>query len=63
MTKVQTSVLATEEQIGFLQRTNLSGSQVLRKALDRLMENVDPSENYDQSTEIVFEGGQVHVID
>jgi len=63
MTKVQTSVLATEEQIEFLQRTNLSGSQVLRKALDRLMENVDPSENYDQSTEIVFEGGQVHVID
>jgi hypothetical protein len=63
MTKVQTSALATEEQIEFLQRTNLSGSQILRKALDRVMENVDPSENYDQSTDIVFEGGQVHVID
>jgi hypothetical protein len=63
MTKVQTSVLATEEQIEFLRRTNLSGSQVLRKAVDKVMEEVDPSENYDQSTEIVFEGGQVHVID
>lgn len=63
MTKKQSTVSAKEEQLEFLQRTNLSGSQIFRKAVDKVMEEVDPSENHNQSTEIVFEGGQVHVID